>query len=250
MIRVSLKHGHLPSVFSTKHPADYLKSYIGVYLKEEVLQEGLTRQLDSFAKALEIASFSQGSTINYSEIAREVGIDRRVVTGYIDIMVDLLLAVRLPIFTRRAKRKLITNAKFYFFDVGVYRSLRPTGPFDQTADIEGTALETLFFQELRAVNDYYQLNYTLHFWRTQSKLEVDFVLYGENGFFAFEIKRSKNITPKDLKPLQEFIKDYPEVNAFVVYGGNQKLYFGKITAIPFTECLQALPKLLQNYNKI
>jgi len=245
----SLKYGHLPSVFSESDPSDYLKSYIGVYLKEEVMQEGLTRKLDAFAKALEILSFSQGSMINYSEIAREIGVDRRLVTGYIDVMVDLLLAVRLPIFSRRAKRKLITNFKFYFFDVGVYRSLRPTGPFDQVADLEGAALETLFFQELRAVNDYYGLNYSLYFWRTQSKLEVDFILYGERGFFAFEIKRSKNICSKDLKALNEFIKDYPEVKAFIVYGGDRKLYFGKITALPFVEAIQTLPILLESYQK-
>ncbi|MCP5509338.1 MAG: ATP-binding protein [Chlamydiales bacterium] len=245
----SLKYGHLPSVFSESDPSDYLKAYIGVYLKEEVMQEGLTRKLDAFAKALEILSFSQGSMINHSEIAREIGVDRRLVTGYIDVMVDLLLAVRLPIFSRRAKRKLITNFKFYFFDVGVYRSLRPTGPFDQVADLEGAALETLFFQELRAVNDYYGLNYSLYFWRTQSKLEVDFILYGERGFFAFEIKRSKNICSKDLKALNEFIKDYPEVKAFIVYGGDRKLYFGKITALPFVEAIQTLPILLESYQK-
>ncbi len=243
----SLQYGHLPSIFKHSSANEYLKSYIGVYLKEEVMQEGLTRKLDAFAKALEIASFSQGSVINYSEIAREVGVGRRLIMGYFDVMEDLLLSIRLPVFSRRAKRKLVSGTKFYFFDVGVYRSLRPTGPFDQAADIEGVALETLFFQELRAINDYLSFDYDLYFWRTQSKLEVDFVVYGEKGFFAFEIKRSKNITPKDLKPLYEFLNDYPEAKAFIVYGGAEKLYFGKITAIPFVEAIEALPETLKGY---
>ncbi|MCP5491461.1 MAG: hypothetical protein H7A40_00265 [Chlamydiales bacterium] len=61
-------------------------------------EEGLTRKLDAFARALEIASFSQGSIVNYSEIAREAGVGRRLIMGYFHVMEDLLLTIRLPVF--------------------------------------------------------------------------------------------------------------------------------------------------------
>ena len=240
----ALSFGHLPSTFSHPDPQAYLKSYIGVYLKEEVSEEGLTRSLDTFARALEVASFSQGSMINYSEIAREVGVDRRVIQSYFSIFEDLLLATTLPIFSKRAKRKLVSKKKFYFFDVGVYRQLRPKGPFDRPEEVDGAALKSLFFQELRAVNDYDDLGYTLYFWRTADEHEVDFVLYGEKGIIAFEIKRSKQISSSDLKGMRLFLEDYPEAKCYALYGGSQKRYFGQITALPFIEAVKSLPSLI------
>ncbi len=241
----AIKYGLLPSTFRTdQDPKDYLSSYVTTYLREEVMQEGLTRHLDSFSRALEVASFSQGSVLNISAVARDAQVSRKVMEGYFSIMEDLLLATRVPIFTKRAKRALITHAKFYFFDVGVYRTLRPMGPFDRPEEAEGAALETLFFQSLRAVNDYLRLDYTIYFWRTQAKHEVDFVLYGEKGVFAFEIKRSANIGPNDLRSLKLFAEDYPEAKCYILYGGKKSLYFKNIEALPFEDALKDLPKLI------
>ena len=97
----------------------------------------------------------------------------------------MLISFRLPVFSKRAKRDVIAQSKFYYFDAGVYLSLRPRGPLDISSERHGPALETLFLQHLRAMNDYYYLAYEIYFWRTQSQLEVDFILYGEKGLFAF-----------------------------------------------------------------
>lgn len=241
----ALKYGLLPSTFDEKRdPKEYLGSYVATYLREEVMQEGLVRRLDSFNHALEVASFSQGSILNISGVAREAQVSRKVMDGYFSIMEDLLLATKVPVFSRRAKRKLINHAKFYFFDVGIYLALRPMGPFDRPEEAEGAALETLFYEHLRGINDYMRLNYSIFFWRTQSQHEVDFVLYGEKGFFGFEIKRSQTITSNDLRSLKLFGEDYPEAKLFIVYGGKERLYFDKITALPFVEALKELPKIL------
>ncbi|MFT5208127.1 MAG: putative AAA+ superfamily ATPase, partial [Candidatus Omnitrophota bacterium] len=156
VLNQSIQFGHLPSVFSEENPKKYLQSYIQTYLKEEIQQEGLTRNLGAFLRFLEAASFSQGSTINIAEVARECSVHRKVVEQYFVILEDLLLAKFLPVFTKRSKRRLLAHPKFYYFDVGIYRALRPRGPLDRSEEIDGHALETLFFQELTALNDYMQ----------------------------------------------------------------------------------------------
>jgi len=239
----SIKYGHLPCAYTESNPEAYLKSYVGTYLKEEVLQEGLTRNLGTFSKFLETASFSQGQTINMSDIARECHLNRKLVESYFSILEDLLLAARLPVFTKKAKRRMIAHPKFYFFDVGVFRVLRPKGPLDSPMEIEGPALETLLLQELRAMNEYYNAGYEIYYWRTSNQEEVDFVLYGEKGIHAIEIKRKFKYMNKDLKSLELFLKDYPMSNAYLVYGGNQKFYEKNITIIPIKEFFMNLSKI-------
>lgn len=240
-----IKYGLLPSVIDHADPKKYLESYVQTYIREEVVQEGLTRNIGSFTRFLEVASFSQGQVINLSEIARELGLNRLMVGNYFDILNDLLLSVSITAFAQRAKRKVIAHHKFYFFDVGVYRTLRPMGPLDSQEEAEGAALETLFLQSLSAINDYYDLGYKIHFWRTQSGEEVDFVIYGPRGFHAFEIKRSSVITSKSLKGLKTFGQDYPEAHLFILFFGKIKEYYGNVTAIPFEQALRELLQLIQ-----
>ena len=245
-LRDSLQLGHLPARFSESAPGKYLNDYVQTYLREEVMQEGLTRNIGHFSHFLEVASFSQGATVNISAAAREAQINRPVAENYFSILEDLLLAVRLPVFSRKAKRKLISQTKFYFFDVGVYRSIRPVGPLDSDAEIDGPALETLVLQELRAVNDYHGLDYKIHFWRTRSGLEVDFVLYGPNGLLAIEIKRSTQVQSRDTRSLREFRKDYPPAQCFVFYGGPSPLYMDGVTVLPIEHALRDLRRILTN----
>ena len=159
---------------------------------------------------------------------------------------DLLIAVRLPVFSRKAKRKLISQKKFYFFDAGVYRAIRPTGPLDSDAEMDGPALETLVLQELRAINDYLECGYNIYFWRTRNQLEIDFILYGPNGLLAIEIKRSRQVQYKETRALREFKKDYPPATCYVFYGGSAPLYIDDITALPIEYALKNLDRILNN----
>src|SRR5881227_1622398 len=146
----ALAHGLLPLVVTAADPKDVLRAYASLYLDEEVRFEGWTRNIGAFARFLETISFSQASVLNVANVARECQIERKTVAGYIEILEDLLLSFRLPVFTRRAKRGTIQHPKFYFFDAGVYRSLRPAGPLDRPEEIEGAVLEGLVAQHLRA----------------------------------------------------------------------------------------------------
>jgi predicted AAA+ superfamily ATPase len=129
----------------------FLKKYDNaLYLEREVQAESLVRNIDSFARFLEVISFSHGSLLNTTEIARESEIKRTTVQGYLSILEDLLLADFIPVFSRKAKRSLITHNKFYYFDCGVFSSLRPFGPLDKRDEISGPALEGLVYQHLKA----------------------------------------------------------------------------------------------------
>lgn len=240
----SLRYGQLPCACTEADPQAYLESYVKTYLREEVQQEGLTRNLAAFSRFLEAASFSQASVLNISAVAHDCAVERKVVENYFGILDDLLLAYRIPAFTKRTKRRIVAHPKFCFFDVGVYRTLRPHGPLDRPEEIDGAAYETLFFQELQATIAYGRTGHELFYWRSHLQQEVDFVVYGPAGLLAFEVKRTRKIGPHDLRGLQAFLADYPMATAYLVYGGDRQLQEGKIIVLPMVEALQQLPSLL------
>ncbi len=243
-VKHALNYGSLPLACFGEDPRAYLKSYVTTYLKEEIQQEGLTRNLGAFSRFLEAASLSQAQQLNISEVARQCSVERKVVEQYFTILEDLLLAVRLPVFEKRAKRQLLKHPKFFMFDCGVFRSIRPKGPLDTPEEIDGAALETLLFQELRALNDYLSLDYQLFHWRTRTQLEVDLVLYGERGILAFEVKRSANIRREDLRGLRAFQEDYPQSRCFLFYGGKKKIVEEGLEILPFEEGFRDLVNLI------
>ena len=240
----AVRFGLLPSVWMAPEPASYLQSYVGAYLREEVMQEALVRNLASFRRFLEAASFSQGAVLNMQAVAADCGISRKTVETHFDLLEDLLLAVRLPVFQRRAKRKMTAHPKFYFFDPGVYRALRPRGPLDSDDEVDGAAIETLVLTCLRAENSNRGLGYQFHFWRTADGKEVDFVLYGEGGLHAIEVKRSSRFRESELAGLRAFCADYPEAKGWFLYGGRQRYRFGAIAVVPLAEALVELGEML------
>ncbi len=243
-LKRAVRFGCLPMACTSENPEDYLKSYAATYLREEVQQEGLTRNIGAFSRFLEAASFSQGSVLNMAAVARECAISTKVVEDYFSILEDLLIAIRLPVFTKRAKRKLIAHPKFYFFDAGVFQAIRPRGPLDAPEQIHGPALETLFLQQVRALNDYKDLGYRLHYWRTANGDEVDCVLYGERGLRAFEVKMAHNVRPDDLRSLLRFLSDFPQAKTHLLYLGQRRWHDRGIEVLPFEECVATLDRWL------
>jgi uncharacterized protein len=239
-LKRAIRHGLLPSVWTHDDPEEYLRGYVGTYLRQEVQQEAFVRNVATFNRFLEAASFSQGSVLNVQAVAADCGINRKTVESHFDLLEDLLLATRVPVFRRKAARKLTAHPKFYFFDAGVYRALRPRGPLDSVEDVDGAAIETLLYESLRAENTNANLGYDVFFWRTADGTEVDFVLYGERGLHAFEVKRSSVFRETDLTGLRLFIEDYPSARGHLFYGGTKRYRFGAIEVVPFGEGLVAL----------
>jgi predicted AAA+ superfamily ATPase len=215
VLQTALKFGLLPMSLTSDDPIKFLKSYVGTYLREEVQQEALTRNLSLFSQFLEALAFSQGEVLNTQNIASDVGVDRKTIEAYIQVIEDLMLGIRLPVFQVKAKRKMSSRPKFYYFDVGVYRTLRKKGPLDSEEQIDGPAIETLVLQNLFALIDNRNLSTEIFFYRTAAKVEVDFVLYGEDSFCAIEVKRTQKIRNDDLSALRVFKEDYPKAKCFV-----------------------------------
>jgi len=242
-LKSALRTGLVPLVVSAQNPEDTLNAYIALYMKEEIQMEGLVRNIGNFARFLEAISFSHGSILNISNVARECEVERKTVQGYIEILHDLLMAYSLPVFTKRAKRAVVQHPKFYFFDTGVFRTLRPSGPLDRPGEIDGPALEGLVAQHIRAWIDYTQSSYQLYHWRTKAGTEVDFVVYGKEGFWAIEVKNTQSIRWNDLRSLKSFHHDYPECHPIFVYRGEEKLVRDNISCIP---CEAFLRKIRPN----
>jgi uncharacterized protein len=234
-LKRALGHGLIPSAYTAEDPRDFLESYIQVYLREEVAQEGLIRNIGSFTRFLESTSFSQGSILSVSTVARDCAVPRKTVEGYFDIINDLLIGYRIPVFQKRARRKTQAHPKFYFFDVGLFRALRPLGPLEAEGETLGPALETLVLQELMALNSYLRKRYQIHYWRSVSNMDVDFILYGEKTFFAVEVTKASRIREEDTAGLKAFLKEYPKATAFLLYGGTDRYYEDKIHFTPVAD---------------
>lgn len=236
----ALKTGLIPLIVSANNPANTLATYIALYIKEEIKEEGLVRDIGAFARFLEAISFSHGSILNLSNIARECQVSRKIVENYLSVIEDLLLGYRLPVFTKRARRAMTVQPKFYLFDAGIYHELRPKGPLDSPDEIGGIALEGLVLQHLKAWIDYTDSSIGCYFWRSRGGAEVDFIIYGEYHFQAIEVKNAKQIHPQSLRSLKSFLSDYPEARAILLYRGSEKLVIDGITCWPAEEFLRQL----------
>ena len=236
----ALLHGLLPVILKYKDRDAALASYLNLYIREEVQMEGLVRNLDSFSRFLEAMSFSHGAILSTTDIARECGVKRTTVDGFIEILEGLLIGKRLPAFQRHAKRKVVMRDKFYFFDAGVYRALRPKGMMDRPEEIAGMALEGMVHQHLVAWRDYSGIQGGLYFWRTQLGHEVDFVIYTENEFVAIEVKHTANPSRVDFDGLKLFAKDYPMAKRLLLYRGTEQFEREGILVVPIERFLRGL----------
>jgi predicted AAA+ superfamily ATPase len=245
-LKEALKNALVPVIYSAKDAKEAIKAYVELYIKEEVLAEGLVRNVGDFTRFLEAISFSHGSVLNVSNVARECEVERKTVQAYIDILMDLLLAFYVPVFTKRARRASIQHPKFFIFDPGVFYYLRPRGPLDKPEEMDGAALEGLVAQHLRAWIDYSSFSCKLYYWHTKAGTEVDFIVYGEEGFWAIEVKNSKKVHEKDLRALKSFTLDYPECSPIFLYRGHETLKINNIVCLPCEHFLKNLVPFNKN----
>lgn len=241
-IDVLLKYGMLPLTFGTSPDLkqEALEAYISLYMEQEVYQEALVRNIGDFGHFLEIVSLSHGSILNVSNVARDSGINRKTVESFIQILEDILLAYKIPVFTKKASRDNTQHPKFYFFDSGVFQAIRPKGPLDHPAEVMGNAIEGLVAQHLKAWIAYTGQKNDLYFWRNRYQHEVDFILYGETGLFAIEVKYSNEIRKEDLKGIESFLQEYPTAITILLYRGKEVLKKGNVWVIPIEKFLMKL----------
>lgn len=207
-------YGMLPPHYLARNPRRRLSAYIDIYLKEEIKEEALVRNLNAFQRFLEVAALTDGEIINRNNIAQDCGVSANTVSGYFDILEDTLLGFRVPAYTKTMKRRLVQAPRFYYFDVGVANHLLHRGEMVRGTAEYGHAFEHLVMQELRAWLSYTGRQEQLSYWRTYNGQEVDAVI-GE-ARVAIEIKSVEEVMPRHLKGLKAFAADYPQCNPMMV----------------------------------
>ncbi len=204
-------NGLIPGIYFSSSPDEDLDAYIGNYLEQEILAEGITRQLPSFARALEVASFCHGEQINYTNLASDAQLSRSTLQNYFQVLIDTLIIYEVPCWGKSKKRKAQTTSKYYFFDFGLVRRLQRIKDIPEQSIIFGKAFESILFQEIKAYCDYHLIK-DLHYWRTQDKTEVDFII---DNKIAIEIKASPLVQDRHLKGLLK-LKEEKILNRYLV----------------------------------
>lgn len=234
-----VNQGLIPAHYLQDHAARSLKAYVQDYLKEEVFSEGLTRNVAAFSRFFDAMAYSMGEILNYSNIARECGVDAKTVREYFQILVDTLLGRFVEPFKKRQDRSVIIKApKFYLFDVGVSGMIAKRHIVETRGELFGKAFEEFMLMEIAAYRSYKELDFPINYWRTKSGLEVDFIL-GE-GEVAIEVKGGIRVDANDLRGSYAFIDEYKPKRAIIVSNEKQKRIVNGIAITPWREFLSAL----------
>jgi predicted AAA+ superfamily ATPase len=235
----ALNRGMIPVHYLEEDYYKSLQAYVRDYLKEEVFDEGLTRNIPAFSRFFDAMGYSHGELTNYENIARDCGADAKTVKEYYQILVDTLLGAMIEPYKRRQERQVITKAgKFYLFDVGVAGAITQRHILQERGEQFGKALEHFILMEILAHRAYQELDYDVNFWRAKSGLEVDFVL--GRGEVAIEVKGSSRIDNADLRPLRAFMEEYHPKKAFVVCNERRPRVHEGIYLQPWREFLTML----------
>lgn len=202
-LKKALSYGLLPSIFFSEDPISELKDYVGVYLKEEILAEGLTRNLPAFSRFLEAAASMNGKMINYTKVANDAQIPPTTTYEHFKVLEDTLIAKEVVSFSKTNIRKAISTSKFYFFDIGVVRAILGKNEIKPSDADYGDFFEAYLFQELSCYSSYHRLA-DVKYWRSKSNFEVDFIL---DDRIAIEVKSTKRVSSDDLKGLKALAEE-------------------------------------------
>ena len=235
-----MQRGALPSHYDSNSIHKDLKSYIEDYLIIEIQSEGLVRNLPAFARFMDAMRFTHGQMVNYSNIARQAGIDSKTVKEYFNILIDTLVGYYIYPYKKKVGREIISDTpKFYFFDVGVANKICKRNIEELSGSDAGQSLEHYILLEIIAYKHIKDLEFDISYWRTKSGYEVDFIL--GDGEVALEVKISKQVHKTELKPLIAFIKEHATKKNYVISNevSARKILYGKleINIIPVKEFL-------------
>jgi len=240
-IERAIVHGLIPTHYLSNDYKEELRSYVADYLVEEIAHEGAVRSLPAFSDFLRVASITNSELLNYTNVAREVGVSAKVVRGYFEILEDTLLGFRIAPWSKSRNRRMVETEKFYLFDVGVCNHLARRTPAYGTPEF-GKSFEHFILMELLAYRAYRSPDLEVRFWRTSNKQEVDFILNDKE--VALEIKSSSKTALVDCKNLSIVREDGAIKRRILVSFDQQPKIlsdrFGAIEILPWREFLQQL----------
>lgn len=232
-----LQIGGLPIVYASKYPDEELRAYVQTYLYEEIQAESLVRKLPQFSRFLTVAALANGQLLNFAKIASDAAIPASTAREYYSILEDTLIGFMLTPWTKSKTRKAIATAKFYLFDIGVCHTLAQTKMLDRNSDLYGRSFEHWVGLELRSYLSYKRRHEEMHYWRSTSQYEVDFIIDDQ---VAIEVKATKRITPKDLKGLQALAEENVFKQFYLVSQDLQEAKYGDIHCLHWQTFMQKL----------
>ncbi len=241
----ALNNGMLPRHYLVSDPSKRIQSYIGDYLKQEIVEEAVVRQLDAFTRFLQVAALSNAEIVNYTNIAQDCGVSAKTVKEYFAILEETMLGFYLPAYTKVVKRKVIQSPKFYYFDVAIPNHLLHRTKLQPGTDIYGHALEHFIVQELRAFLSYtFYQEKTINYWRTlDNKYEVDVLICDaltSKAEVAIEVKSSDHVVSGDTKSLKAFSEEHPDAKLILLSMEDRPRMLNGIEIWPITQFLQRL----------
>ncbi len=244
-----LHWGSLPlakNLLLSEEKKAYLRSYVLTYIKEEVQVEQLVRNLEPFRDFLTISAQSASKIINYSNIARDVGVESPTVKKYFQILEDTYLGFMLPHFHRSVRKSQTNSPKFYYFDNGVKKALEgslDSPPVTGTYQF-GDLFESFIVQQIFALNQYFMKDFRLSFYRTKHNKEIDLILSKGKNDFLIEIKSTDTIDPIEIKALARTAEDFgSNVKTFYLSQSKQERLIEKVECLPWQIFLHNFKKL-------
>lgn len=233
----AINHGLIPGIWNSDAPDEDLAGYVSLYLEQEIMQEGATRNLPAFSRFLEVAALSNGEQINYQSIASDAQIPRSTVQEYFKILKDTLLAAEIPVWRNGRSRKTVETAKFYLFDTGVTRRLQGRKTLVRGTPEYGHAFESWIAHELSSYADATRREAEITYWRTRTGLEVDFIVNGET---AIEAKTTRSATKDDLKGLRAIGEEGAFRHRILVSNEPRKREVEGVEILPWREFIDRL----------
>lgn len=231
----AVQRGLIASHYFSDDPRADLDAYAGLYLREEIVAEGATRNVPAFSRFLRVAALCNGTIVNFTGVANDAQVPRTTVYEYFEILKDTLILQELPAWRKSKTRKPIASSKYYFFDVGVVGALQGR-PFRPGTPEFGTAFETFIMHELTSHRDYTS-GEPLEYWRSTSGFEVDFLI-GDHT--AVEVKAKASIAPADLKSLRALSEEKAFKRYICVCLEPRRRSVNGVVVLPYAEFLEAL----------
>ena len=231
----ALERGLLPSIYFSDEPLADLEAYTGLYLQQEIVAEGVVRNIPAFSRFLKIAAFCNSKIVNFTNVSSDAQVARTTVYEYFEVLKDTLILHELPAWRKSKKRKPLASSKYYFFDVGVVAALQGRVYRPGTPEY-GEAFETYLFHELISYRDYVSVE-PLSYWRSTSGFEVDFII-GDHT--AVEIKAKANISSRDIKSLQALSEEQRLKRYFCVSLEPRRRRVDSVVIVPYREFLDML----------
>lgn len=239
-----LHWGSLPAVVtagSEQLQKEILMAYVGTYIKEEIKEEQIVRQIEPFARFLEAASQANTTVIQYSKIARAAMVNEKAVSRYFEILEDTLIGFFLEPFSRSTRERTVARAKFYFIDPGLVRALSRllNSKIEPKSYAWGKAFEHFFILECYKRSNYARDDAKFSYLLTKDGAEIDLIVErGRNAPLCIEIKSGERVDEVVVRKLVSITESVPQGVPLVVYDGPDELEIEGVAVLPWRVALE------------